>query len=119
MSQGLAELRRRKQELLLESEINREILRVEFCQLQIKAVEWKRGLLKARTAYNLVAPLAGAGLAFFFMRKRMNVGAKHNGNGRARSDKSAYLKILAPIGFAALRKAIGFWRHTRQRNGTA
>jgi hypothetical protein len=115
MSQGLAEVRQRKRELLLESEINREILRVEFAQLRIKAVEWRRGLLKARTAYNFVAPIAGAGLAFFMMRKKMQPGLKHSGNGRG--GKSPYLKLLAPLGIAALRKAVGFWRQSRARNG--
>jgi hypothetical protein len=116
MSEGLAELRRRKQELLLESEINREILRVEFCQLQIKAAEWKRSLLKVRTAYNFVAPLAGAGLAFFFMRKRLGKGVKNIASGRG--GKSAYLKLLAPLGLVALRRVVGFWQHRKARNGS-
>jgi hypothetical protein len=118
MSQGLAELRQRKKELLLESDINRQIARVEFCQLQLKAAEWRRGLLKMRTAAQWLAPLAGAGFGIMAMRKRLGrqVSAKHNGHARG---KSAYLNLLAPLGIAALKKAYSFWRHTRKRNGRA
>jgi hypothetical protein len=117
MSQGLAALRERKKELLLESDINRQILRVEFCQLRIKATEWRRGLLKVRTAYNWIAPFAGMGAAFFMIRKRLRAeaGTKHNGRSRG---KSALMKLIAPLGFAALRQAYGFWRHARKRNGS-
>ena len=116
MSQGLAALRARKQEVLLESDINRQILRVEFCQLRVKADEWRRGLLKLRTAYNWIAPLAGIGAAFFMVRKKMRAGtsAKHNGNGHL---KSTLVKLIAPLGIAALRQAYGFWRHARKRDG--
>src|SRR5882762_8239119 len=103
MPQGeLAELRQRKKELLLESDINRQILRVEFCQLKLKTLEWKRGLLKVRTAYNWMAPAAGIFFALYGMRKKMHARAKHNGHG---SSKSAYLNLLAPLGMIALRKA--------------
>src|ERR1051325_8589472 len=113
------QLRQRKKELVLESDINRQILRVEFCQLQLKAAEWRRGLLKARTAYNWLAPAAGVFFAVYGMRKKMHAHTarvKHNGNG---SHKSAYLNVLAPLGLAALRKAYGFWRHAKKRNATA
>ena len=120
MSQGgLEDLRQRKKELLLESDINRQILRVEFCQVKLKTLEWKRGLLKARTAYHWVAPAAGIFLAVYGMKKKMRahlVGAKHNGNG---SGKAGYLNLLGPLGMIALRKAYGFWRHARKRNATA
>src|SRR4051794_35553029 len=99
--QGLAELRERKKELLLESDINRQIVRIEFCQLQLKLTEWRRGLLKVRTAYNWVAPLAGIGFAVFAMRKKVHAhttGAKRNGHGHG---KSVYLKLLAPIAATA------------------
>jgi len=115
----LAELRQRKKELLLESDINRQILRVEACQLKLKAVEWKRGLFKVRTAYNWIAPAAGIFFAVYGMKKKMRAsatGAKHNGHG---SGKSAYMNLLAPLGMLALRKAYGFWRHARKRNAAA
>jgi hypothetical protein len=112
----LEQLRQRKRELLLESDINRQILRVEYCQLKLKAFDWKRGLLKARTAYTWVAPLAGIGFAIYGMRKKMHAHVKHNGHGRG---KSAYLNLLAPIGLAAVRKAFSFWRHARKRGATA
>ena len=113
MSQGLAELRQRKKELLLESDINRQIIRVEVCQLQIKADEWKRSLLKARNILQWVGPVAGAGFGIFAMRKKMHrqLNGKQNGRG-----KSSYLQLLAPVGIAALRKAYGFWRYARKRN---
>ena len=115
--QGLEELRQRKKELLFESDINRQILRIEFCQLSLKATEWRRGLLKARTAYKWIAPLAGIAFAIASMRKKMHAHASgHNGHGHR---KSAYLKLLAPLGVAALRKAYGFWRHARKRGTSA
>src|SRR6185503_757184 len=107
----LAQLAQRKKELLLESDINRQILRVEYCQLQLKAAEWKRGLLKVRTAYQWMAPLAGVGFAVYGMRKKLLGRGKHNGHGRG---KSAYMKLLAPLGIAAMRKAFSFWQHTRK-----
>jgi hypothetical protein len=115
----LDQLRQRKKELLLESDINRQILRVEACQVKLKALEWRRGLFKVRTAYHWLAPAAGIFFAVYGMRKKMlaHTGrTKHNGNGSA---KAAYLKLLAPIGFAALRKAYGFWRHAKKRGATA
>jgi hypothetical protein len=119
MPQGeLAKLRQRKKELLLESDINRQILRVEFCQLKIKAVEWRRGMLRAHTAYKWVTPLAGIGFAIFSMRKKMHAHAdrvKHNGHGRG---KSAYASLLGPLGMMAVRKAFSFWRHARKRHST-
>ena len=113
---GLTELRQRKKELLFESDINRQIVRVEFCQLSLKAAEWRRGLLKARSVYKWLAPLAGVGFGIYTMRKKMHThasGSKHNGHGPR---KSAYLNLLAPLGMAALRKAYGFWRDARKRN---
>ena len=118
MSQGLAELRQRKKELLLESDINRQIMRVEVCQLQLKAGEWKRNLLKARSILQWVGAVAGAGFGIYAMRKRMHAqtNTKQNGDGRG---KSSYLQLLAPLGIAALRKAYGFWRYARKRNRPA
>lgn len=113
---GLAELRQRKKELLLESDINRQILRVEFCQVKIKAIEWKRNLLKVRTAYNWVAPAAGIAFAVLGMRKKMRTSARHNGRS---TGKAGYLNLLGPLGMIALRKAYGFWRHAKKRNATA
>jgi hypothetical protein len=120
MPQGeLAELRQHKKELLLESDINRQILRVELCQVKLKALEWRRGLLKVRTAYNWLAPAAGIFFAVYGMRKKMHghaTGVKHNGHG---AGKAGYLNLLGPIGMIALRKAYGFWRHARKRKAAA
>ncbi|HTD67279.1 MAG TPA: hypothetical protein VK846_12190 [Candidatus Limnocylindria bacterium] len=116
--QGLSDLRRRKKELLLESDINRQILQLECCQLRLKATEWRQGLLKARTLYTWLTPAAAIAFGVFSMRKRMRAhdgNGHHNGRG---SRKSAYIKLLAPLAFAALRKAYTFWRYTRRRNAS-
>jgi hypothetical protein len=114
----LEQLRQRRKELLLESDINRQILRVEFCQLKLKATDWKRGLFKARTAYHWVAPLAGIGFAIYGMRKKMHATTSHSkGNGRyvrKPRGKAAYMNLLAPLGAAALRQGFKFWRHARK-----
>jgi len=112
----LEQLRQRKNELLLESDINRQILRVELCQLKLKAGEWRRGLLKARSVYQWMAPLAGVGFAMYGMKKKMTRASRvvHNGHGRG---KSAFLSLLAPIGLSAVKQALSFWRHARKRNG--
>jgi hypothetical protein len=113
----LEQLRQRKKELLLESDINRQILRVEFCQLKLKADDWKRGLFKARTAYHWVAPLAGIGFAVYGMRKRMHAAVDHSrGNGKHRRarGKASYLNLIAPLGAAALRQGFKFWKHARK-----
>jgi len=118
MPQGdLDDLRQRKKELLLESDINRQIVRVECAQIKIKAIEWRRSLLKVRNVYKWMAPLAGVGFAIYGMRRKMlpgRLGAKHHGNGHSR--KSAYMNLLGPIGAMAIRKAFDFWKHARKRN---
>ena len=114
----LDKLAQRKKELLLESDINRQILRVEVCQLQIKAVEWRRSALKARTAYHWLAPVAGVFFAIYGMRKKMAAHAArvaHNGRGKGKAD---YVRLLAPLGMVAVRKALDFWRHARKREAT-
>jgi hypothetical protein len=111
----LERLRQRKKELLLESDINRQIVRVEVAQLQIKATEWRQRVLKVRTAYNWMAPMAGVGFALWGIRRKMKAHTTrthHNGHG---SGKAAYLNLLAPIGIAALRRAYSFWRHAKKR----
>jgi hypothetical protein len=112
----LADIQQRKRELLLESDINRQILRVESCQLKLKATEWRRGLLRARTAYQWIAPLAGIGFAMYGMKKKMRAHARssHHRNGHGRK-KAAYVNLLAPLGLAAVRQAFTFWRHAKRR----
>jgi len=113
----LEQLRQRKKELLLESDINRQILRVEFCQLKLKADDWKRGLFKARTIYHWMAPLAGIGFAVYGMKKKMQATReypKHNGHNGRGGGKSAYMSLLAPLGAAAIRQAFQFWKHARK-----
>lgn len=114
--QGIDELRQRKKELLLESDINRQILNLEVCQLRLKATEWQHNLVKARTAYKWLAPMAGMAFGFFSVRKKLQ-GRSGSHNGRA-SGKSSYLKFLTPFAFAALRKGFTFWQETRKRHSS-
>lgn len=116
MSAGLDELRQRKRDLMVESEINREILRVEFAQLGIKAAQWKQGLFKAQKAYNVMAPLAGAGLALLMVRKHMY--KKPKWKREDENGKPAYFAMLAPLGLAALRKGLSLWRQAQARHET-
>ena len=51
-------LQERKRELLLESDINRQILRLEVTQLNLKVAQWRRNLLRVQNAYAWIAPLA-------------------------------------------------------------
>ena len=112
----MKELCERKQELLLESEINRQIVALEVSQLKIKSGEWRRNLGRAGTIYKWVAPLAGIGLGFLTARKqahKAHARARAHGNGHG---KFSYLGMLAPLGASAVRQAFEFWRHARRRN---
>jgi hypothetical protein len=114
MSKGLDELRQRKEELLLESEINRQIIAIETSQLKLKMADWKHSLTRVGSIYKWVAPLAGAGIGFLTARKQMHKTQRprtsHNGNG---DGKFNYLAILGPIGASAVKQAIQYWRHRR------
>jgi hypothetical protein len=59
----LKSLQARKHELLLESELNRQVLRIEFANLALEAGRLRRGYGWARRAWNWAAPLAGLLLA--------------------------------------------------------
>lgn len=111
---GLDELRQRKEELLLESEINRQIIAIEVSQLKLKASDWRHSLAKAGAVYKWVAPIAGIGLGFLTARtqarKAVRGGIRHNGNG---AGKLNYLALLGPLGASALKQAIQYWRHRR------
>ena len=60
---GLKVLQARKHELLLESELNRQVLRVECGKLAFKAEKFQRGYGWAQSAWTWAAPLAGFLLA--------------------------------------------------------
>ena len=112
MPEDLGDLAQQKRELLIESDINRQILHIEINQLQSKAVEWRQGLTKLSTAYKWVAPLAGAGLGFLTARKQMH---KPQRNGRQDgSSNLGYLTLLAPVGSALLRRAYKKWRRSQR-----
>jgi hypothetical protein len=117
MPKELERLRCRKEELLLESEINRQIIALEVSQLKLKAVEWRHGFTRVGSVYKWVAPLAGIGLGFFAAKKQVQHaqrrGARHtrrNGHG-----KFDLLAMLAPLGATALKQGIQFWKHARHR----
>lgn len=63
---GLKAIQARKHELLLESELNRQVLRVECGKLAFKAEQFRRGYGWAQRAWTWAAPLAG----FLLARKR-------------------------------------------------
>lgn len=117
MSQDLNELRERKQELLLESEINRQIVALEVGQLKLKAVEWRHGLTKVSSVYKWVAPLAGIGLGFFAAKKQVSKAqARGQRFGHGKGQKAFnYMGLLGPLGATALRQGISLWRQTRAR----
>jgi hypothetical protein len=62
----LKAIQARKHELLLESELNRQVLRVECGKLAFKAGQFRRGYGWAQSAWTWAAPLAG----FLLARKR-------------------------------------------------
>jgi len=62
---GLKQLQVRKRELLLESDLNRQVLRVELGNLSFRVRRFQRGYDWASTAWKWAAPLAG----FLFARK--------------------------------------------------
>ena len=72
---GLRQLQTRKRELLLESELNRQVLRVEAGKLLVRAEQFKRGYGWANSAWKWAAPLAGFLLARRF-KKTAGVFAK-------------------------------------------
>lgn len=67
---GLNALLRRKRELLVESDLNRQILRLEVDHLCLRANEVRRGFGWARNVWAWGAPLAG----FLFARKFKKAG---------------------------------------------
>lgn len=66
---GLKALHARKQALLLESELNRQMLRLEAARLSIETDKFRRGYGWAQRAWILAAPLAG----FLIARQRGKV----------------------------------------------
>lgn len=112
----LEELRRRKEELLIESDINRQILRVEFCQLKLKADDWKQSVSKGLKWYKWLAPAAGIAATFYGVKKQMSGRGRGSNNGLG--GKAAMLNLLAPVAFAAARKAMAFWKAKRSRAAT-
>lgn len=56
---GLTEIRERKRELLLESHLNRQVLRVEYGRLRCRAEQYRRGYYWAHGLWRWAAPLAG------------------------------------------------------------
>ena len=60
---GLTKLQPRKRELLLESELNRQVLRVELEGVRLQVERFKRGYGWAQGAWKWAAPLAGILLA--------------------------------------------------------
>jgi hypothetical protein len=114
MPKDLDDLRARKEELQLESEINRQIIALETSQLRLKAVEWQRGLTKAGNIYKWVSPIAGIAMGFFAAKKQVQRAARRGirNNGRGTFN---LMGLLAPLGTIALKQGFNFWRHARKR----
>jgi len=68
---GLKAIQARKHELLLESELNRQVLRVECANIAIEAGRFRRGYEWVQRAWTWAVPLAG----FLLARKRKTKGA--------------------------------------------
>jgi len=67
---GLRELQGRRRELLLESDLNRQVLRLELDQLTIRASKLQRGFDWVQNAWSWAAPITG----FFLARKFKKTG---------------------------------------------
>ena len=65
---GLRELQARRRELLLESELNRQVLRLELEQISIRVGEIKQRFGWAQSAWTWAAPIAGILLARKFKK---------------------------------------------------
>ena len=65
---GLRELEARRRELLLESELNRQVLRLELEQISIRVGEIKQRFGWAQNAWTWAAPIAGILLARKFKK---------------------------------------------------
>lgn len=62
---AVKELQARKRDLLLESEINRQILRLECGRVRYRAESWRNKWASAQGVWKWAAPVAG----FLFARK--------------------------------------------------
>lgn len=73
---GLSELRQRRAALLLESELNRQALRVEVMRVQMAVDRVRHGLTTGQNLWKWVAPIAG----FLVARKFGQSGAVAKGS---------------------------------------
>lgn len=95
---GLRELQARKRELLLESELNRQVWRVEAGHLRLRAGQVQRGFDWAQNVWTWAAPVAG----FLLARKfKKTAGAVTGGS----------------MVMTALRTAWKFWESHRAKAG--
>jgi hypothetical protein len=65
---GLKELQARKRDLLMESDLNRQILRVEIEKIRLRAEQIRRGYGWAHNVWKWGAPVAGFLLARKFRK---------------------------------------------------
>jgi len=64
---GLKALQARKRDLLLESEVNRQLFRLELTKLQLSVDRLRRGFTSGSNLWKLLVPLTG-----FFMGRRFS-----------------------------------------------
>ncbi len=74
---GLSELQRRREALLVESELNRQALRLEIMQINLTIDRLRHGLVSGQTVWKLAAPIVG----FLIARKFSRFGADRGANG--------------------------------------
>lgn len=68
---GLTELERRREALLVESELNRQALRLEVLQVSMALERVRHGFVSGQTVWKWAAPVVG----FFIARKFTRFGA--------------------------------------------
>jgi hypothetical protein len=56
---GLKGLLERKRDLLLESDLNRQAIRLELARLRMQGERWRSGLTRGYSWWNWLAPVAG------------------------------------------------------------
>jgi hypothetical protein len=67
---GLKPLQSRKRDLLLESELNRQALRLEIARLRLRGEQLRNGIATGQVWWKLAAPIAG-----FFIARRVSKGS--------------------------------------------
>ncbi len=114
MLEELKRLRARKEELLIESDINRQVFVLDITQLQLKAGACRESLSNVGRIYKWAVPLAGAMLGFVAGRKRAKKARQGPESQNGHADNSSLLKMLVPVGASLLRSIVANALNRRQ-----